>query len=359
MRWPLLPAAALLATALIARGEAAAPKAPAWDQAAAARYLDARLAWWRAWPKAQRDHGTACVSCHTALPHALSRPTLRAAQPQRSPAELAMFDDVTERVWLWREVEPFYPDQTRGIPKSSESRAVEAVLNALILSTRDAERGVLGPNTRQAFANMWAQQMQFGDQKGGFPWLNFKLEPWEAPNATIWGATLASLAVARAPGYMPDPAALEALRAYLRGGLGGSLHNRALILWADSQIHGILAPTQRQQVIAELSAAQGADGGWSLPALAPWQRIDGSTLPSASDGYATAIIALALREAGMETKAPVLARARLWMISHQDKATGALPAKSINKDRQSGTDAYLFMSDQATGLASLALRPGG
>jgi len=50
-----------------------------WDQKAAAAYLDQRQSWWMEWPKAARDHDTFCVSCHTAVPYALSRPALRKA----------------------------------------------------------------------------------------------------------------------------------------------------------------------------------------------------------------------------------------------------------------------------------------
>jgi squalene-hopene/tetraprenyl-beta-curcumene cyclase len=42
--------------------------ATSWDQKAAAAYLDRRQEWWMSWPKAQRDHDTFCVSCHTAVP---------------------------------------------------------------------------------------------------------------------------------------------------------------------------------------------------------------------------------------------------------------------------------------------------
>ena len=45
-----------------------------------------------------------------------------------------MLDRVTKRVRLWKEVEPFYDDQTRGLPKTSESRGTEAILNALVLA---------------------------------------------------------------------------------------------------------------------------------------------------------------------------------------------------------------------------------
>ena len=46
--------------------------ANSWDPNAAAAYLDRRQSWWMEWPRAQRDHGTVCVSCHTAVPYALS-----------------------------------------------------------------------------------------------------------------------------------------------------------------------------------------------------------------------------------------------------------------------------------------------
>ncbi len=361
---PLLLASALLATTLISRVDASPSRAPAWDAAAAARYLDSRMEWWRQWPKSERDQGTRCVSCHTSLPHTLARPSLRneLGETRESAAEMAMFGDVVKRVYLWDKVEPFYPDQKVGVPKSSESRGVEAVLNALILATRDQERGFLGPDTRQAFVNMWSVQMKTGDLKGGFAWLNFHLEPFESPTATYWGATLAALAVARAPaGYAADPAIapqIEALRAYLRTGLTGqSLYTRTLLLWADTQIHDVLDAGQRQQIIAELTAAQQADGGWNLPGLSTWQRRDGSALPQESDGYATAVIALVLREAGMPAGTRPLKAARAWLAAHQDRKSGAIPARSINKDRQPETDAYLFMTDEATGMAALAMRP--
>src|SRR5437879_5335092 len=42
--------------------------ANSWDPNAAAAYLDRRQSWWMEWPRAQRDHETVCVSCHTAVP---------------------------------------------------------------------------------------------------------------------------------------------------------------------------------------------------------------------------------------------------------------------------------------------------
>jgi hypothetical protein len=67
-----------------------------------------------------------------ALPFALARPALRSAlgESQPSEGERKVVEDVVTRVRLWREVEPFYPDQTVGLPKTSESRGTESVLNA-------------------------------------------------------------------------------------------------------------------------------------------------------------------------------------------------------------------------------------
>jgi hypothetical protein len=87
--------------------------------------------------------------------------------------ERRLVENVVKRVHLWRDVEPFYPDQTRGLPKTSESRGTEAVLNALILSRRDGRAGSLSDDARRAFANLWQLQFRAGDQKGAWAWLNF------------------------------------------------------------------------------------------------------------------------------------------------------------------------------------------
>jgi hypothetical protein len=295
---------------------------------------------------------------------ALARPALRQAlgETAASPSEQAMYADVVKRVRMWRDVEPFYPDQKVGLPKSSESRAVESVLNALFLVTRDNERGGrLGDDTRQAFANMWPLQMQTGDLKGGFAWLTFRLEPWESDTAPYWGATLAAIAVAKAPdGYAASPEVagnVAALRSYLRTAFAkdSSLFTRMTVLWADSHLPGVLDAAQRKATIDQLLAAQGEDGGWSLTRLSSWRRRDGTEIADQSDGFATAMITVVLQDAGLAAKARPMAAARRWLVTHQSAETGGLPATSINKQREPTADAYLFMTDAATGFATLAL----
>src|SRR5215472_7660174 len=169
--------------------------AQAWDPKAAAAYLDRRQEWWMAWPKAQRDHDTFCVSCHTAVPYALSRAALRTALAEQAPSadEQKLLDNVTKRVRLWKEVAPIYPDAQWGAHKSVESRGTESVLNALILVSRDAQSGQLGNDARTALDNMWGEQQTSGSAKGGWLWQRFNKEPWEADDSDYYGATLAAV----------------------------------------------------------------------------------------------------------------------------------------------------------------------
>src|ERR1700712_4546726 len=212
----------LVATVSATRPRAEADPAAAWNRKAAAAYLDQRSTWWSSWPTAQRDHGTFCISCHTALPFALARPSLRHALGETAPSapESALLANVTKRVTMWRDVEPFYPDQTRGVPKTSESRATEAILNAVILARRDARAGSLSDEGRRALDNMWALQMKTGEQTGAWTWLQFHNEPWEGDSSAFQGPTLAPMAIQSAPGgYAAAPELadrVKALHDYLR-----------------------------------------------------------------------------------------------------------------------------------------------
>ena len=329
---------------------------------AAAAYLDARQTWWSAWPTAARDHQTVCVSCHTALPYALARPSLRAALHESQPAtpERKLIDDVVKRVVMWRDVEPFYPDQVNGLPKTSESRGTEAVLNALVLATRDAAAGRPSDEARTAFDNMWALQFRRGKPAGSWAWLNFHLEPWEADNAAYFGAALAAVAAGTEPGGYASRADIQerigALRTFLhQDGATQSVFNRTVLLWAASTLPDLLRTGERSAIVASLFATQNADGGWTLGKLGDWKRSDGTMLDTLSDGYATGLVAFALQRAGTSSNDAHLARALVWLAAHQDSATGKWSATSLNRRRDPATAASNFMNDAATGFAILAL----
>src|ERR1700674_3589536 len=245
--------------------------ASSWDQKAAAAYLDQRAAWWMEWPKAARDHETFCVSCHTAVPYALSRPALRQGLAEAAPSanERRLLDNVTKRVRLWKEVAPFYSDADRGVYKTVESRGTESVLNALILASNDVQNKRLSNDTRAALDNMWAEQQTTGDKAGAWLWLRFANEPWEADDSDFYGATLAAVAAGTAPeNYRARPEiqnSVTMLRAYLNRECAAQTPiNRVALLWASARLPGLLAPEQQTAIINEVRNKQQANGGWSL-----------------------------------------------------------------------------------------------
>jgi squalene-hopene/tetraprenyl-beta-curcumene cyclase len=338
------------------------PAAPGFDAKAAAAYLDARAEWWTTWPNAARDRGTFCISCHTTLPYALARPALHSVLGEREPsaAERKILDNLLTRARNWRNIEPFYPDQTRGIPKTSESRAIEAVMNALVLSRRDAATGHLNNDTRTALGVMWSLQMKTGPNNGGWTWLNFNYEPWESPNSPYFGASLAALAAGSAPErYADSPEIKEHLKGlrefFERQHSTVSVLNQLMGLWAAGSIPDLLSSQQRQATVDAAFALQQADGGWSASSLGTYQRVDKTANDTKSDGYATGLAALALQAAGVDSHDPRVIKALDWLRRNQDRATGRWMATSLNKQRDPESDQGKFMSDAATAYAVLAL----
>jgi len=339
--------------------------ANSWDEKAAATYLDKREGWWMEWPKAARDHDTFCISCHTALPYALSRPAFRKAlgEETASENERGILDNVSKRVRLWKEVAPFYSDADRGEHKTAESRGTESVLNALILASNDAKNGQLSNDTRMALDNMWAEQQTAGNKKGAWLWLRFGYEPWEADDSDYYGATLAAVATGIAPqNYRARPEIqnhLNMLRDYLnRECVAQTAINRVTLLWASAKVPGLLEPKQQTAIINEVLGKQQADGGWSLSSLVgAWRRQDGTSQEVKSDGYATGLITFALQQAGVARENAQLRQALAWLVSNQNKTEGFWSAYSLNKDEEhhQSPSTARFMSDAATAYAVLAL----
>lgn len=344
-----------------------------WDPKSAAAYLDSREGWWMQWMGSARDHGTFCVSCHTALPYALARPALRAATNDPTPTanERALIDDVTKRVRLWKETEPYYSDEGYD-PKTSESRGTESVLNALVLSIYDSGNRSLNDDTQAAFANMWAMQKTAGEEKGSWDWLQFDQEPWEAKDSVYYGACLAAIATGVAPAHYassPDiQSNLAALREYLKAHAASqSTINRVFLLWASTKLSGLLDPAEQQLIIQEVLSRQQADGGWRLASIAwtwrrwdpkmlvkMWLREEGTPLGGASDGVATGLIVYVLQEAGVTLNHPQMQKGIQWLQSNQ-LAEGDWPASSVNKKKHRSYNTQLFMNDAGTAFAVLAI----
>jgi squalene-hopene/tetraprenyl-beta-curcumene cyclase len=347
--------------------------ANSWDQKTAAAYLDQRAGWWMGWQRAARDHDTFCISCHTAVPYAMARPALRKALAEQglSANEQKLLDNVTKRVRLWKEVEPFYKDVDRGAYKSVESRGTESVLNALILAShdaskdngKDAQNSHLSDDTRLAFENMWAEQQTTGEQKGAWLWLRFKNEPWEADDSGFYGASLAAIAVGTAPeNYRSRPEIqnnLKMLGEYLnRESAAQTLSNRAVLLWASAKVPGLIDAERQKAIVSVLLGNQQPDGGWSLTSMAgDWKRHDGTPQVAQSDGYATGLITFALQQAGISRDNVQLQKGLAWLTANQNRTEGFWLAYSLNNNEEHhiSPDTVRFMKDAATAYAVLAL----
>ncbi len=361
--------------ALTGAGSGKIRAADQWDPRAAASYLDQRAQWWIGWDRAAREQGTFCMSCHTSVPYAIARPVLHRALGEAVPsdAERVILENVAKRVRLWKDLAPLYNDKDYGTNKGVESRGTESVVLAFVLATHDAQTGKLSADTHAAFANMWALQQADGPRQGAWLWQLFDLNPWEGNISPYHGAALAAVAVGEAPeNYRASPEiqnSIAALRDYLdREYSSQPLLNRAALLWASSKLPGLVTSERQKSIIAELSARQLADGGWSLFPMSKtwrdwspsalvggWKRSDGTPEDMASDGYATGFAVFVLRQAGVSRDDPRIQRGRVWLVQHQNKTEGLWYTASINKRRDPASNVGRFMSDAATAYAVLAL----
>ena len=340
-----------------------ATTAAAWSPEAAASYLDSREIWWQGWNRAQKDHGTLCISCHTQASYALARPVLSRRMGERAPSvqEQVMLASVEKRVREWKDMQPFYSDAVYGDGKEVESRNAESVLNAIILESYDAPHGHLSERTRLAFDHAWALQSASGADAGAWVWQNFDYTPWESKESQYHWAALMAVAVGGAPdNYRNDrriAANLAALRGYLRSHYDAQpLVNKLAAMWAEKYFPDVMADGQMRTLVDEVNRLQHEDGGWSLAELGTWKRRDGTALETRSDGYATGLVVLVLEESAIiSDKKSHIARGVTWLEMNQDKATGAWPAWSLNKNRDPNSDVGKFMSDAATSYAVLAL----
>lgn len=332
-----------------------------WSEAAAASYLDQREDWWQRWPIAQKDHGTVCISCHTVVPYALARRSLRRRpeQPRMTAVEQKMLQSIEERVGEWNTMVPFYSDAQDGPGKSAESRATEAVLNAVILASYDSTDSDLNASTRKAFREAWDLQESLGPDAGGWKWQDFHLAPWETPDSAYEGAALFAIGLASAPQrYMESPADqkhLTQLRAYLKAQFSSQpLLGKLYAVWASASMPEIVGKDERDRLLDRVRSLQRSDGGWTLYSLD--EGVSSQTIGKAaeSDGCSTAIVVLAMESSGADSDERALQQGLDWLRRHQ-REDGSWYAASLNARRNPESDIGKFMSDAATGYAVLAL----
>ena len=367
-----------LVVVTVAAGTVAAqrPPAPAWKPERAAAYLDQRMDTWFARGDKLRtgDGQTICVSCHTAIPYALARPGLRRTMhvSDPTPQETRLVDETIRRVETFGTHQLIFEDETNRLA----SRGTEAVLYSLLLANARATNGRkdLDEPIGKALAHLWETQRA----DGAWDWLDFFLEPFESADATYQGAAWAALAAGMNSRETDRTPGRRNLVAYLRLNYAAqNLYNRTWALLASVQMKELLTRAERDALMADISARQQADGGWSLDGLGSWRwsRTSGPfrspgerdrSLSSRPDGLATGLIVYALRSAGVPADRPVVKKGVAWLRQNQQSVRADDPdappwrAHSMNYDREHGGSRgepwrRFFMSDAATAFASLAL----
>ncbi len=318
-----------------------------WNPRLAASYLDARQKAWSEWPTAAASGG-ACFSCHTQMTYLLARPALRRALGETQPAtyEEGLLSGLRARVAA-TEAKELFPRFAKE-PLASQSMGVESIFAALFLSSEPA------------FSRMWSLQIKDGKAKGAWAWFELDLDPWETTDSPFYGASLAALAVGSAPSeYRNRPAIREniaALTAYLNGHYETQpLHNRLMLLWASTKLPAALPESARQPIIEETFRKQQPDGGWAIDTLGAWGPHPQASHSVGSNAYATGFVTWVLLKAGAPASDPRIVRALNWLRLHQDPNSGNWAADSMNKHYPPSSMQEKFMSDAATGFASMAL----
>ena len=129
------------------------------------------------------------------------------------------------------------------------------------------------------------------------------------------------------------------------------------MLWAGSKLRDLLPESKKQELLEAVWRAQEPDGGWTLASLGPWRKRDAAPVATGSNSYATALTAFTLEQAGVPSSQPGMAKALIWLKTHQ-QAEGYWAAESMNHKHDAGTMPDKFMSDAATGYAVSALLDG-
>jgi squalene-hopene/tetraprenyl-beta-curcumene cyclase len=293
------------------------PLAEKVSLARAAEFLDGATVAWTAAKK--------CASCHTTYPYLMARPALG---EKDAP--------------VYREVRKFFEDRVAkwdaggkgaGLPAGTEG-VTEVVATAATLAFDDAARGRREPHarTRQALDRMWTLQQP----DGSWTWNRHLLPPQEYDD--YYGAVYAALGVGHAPGgYAQREAArsgVARLKDYLARNEAPNVHHQTFLLWASLKLDGLMTPAKRDQTVKRLRALQRPDGGWNLPSLGDWKRLNGTPndAQGPSDGYATGLVVYVLRQAGVPREDEAIRRGVQWLRTNQ-RASGRWFTRSVNADR--------------------------
>jgi squalene-hopene/tetraprenyl-beta-curcumene cyclase len=291
-----------------------------------------------------------CVACHTNGSYMVVRPlmTEQLGPPQK---ELRAFFVRT----LQEELAVDPADQR---PELDSTQAVYVAAGLAIWDAHVTHR--LSPETSEALAMMFKLQRTDGD------WTisDDNNPPLESNRYQL--ATVAGRAIGNAPGWLaqqrgtPLEAKINVLENYLRAEqkVQGD-YDRTDLLWASTELPGLLDSARQQQLVDMIFQHQRADGGWSIRTFAKpeeWGkgnraeklRAEPELTETPSDGHMTGLAIIALRKAGVPASDARIRRGVEWLLTNQ-RSSGRWWTRSLNRD------GWQFISYSGTVYPLLAL----
>jgi squalene-hopene/tetraprenyl-beta-curcumene cyclase len=299
------------------------------------------LAWSQEWK---------CVACHTNGSYMVVRPLLT---PQLGPPQKALRD-----FFVGTLNEELASDPADMRPELDSTQAVYVAAGLAIWDANVTRH--LSPETAEALGMMFKLQRADGD------WTisDDNNPPLESNRYQL--ATVAARAIANAPGWLsqqrgtPMQAKIDLLENYLRAErkVQGD-YDRTDLLWAASELPGLLDGKRKQELIDMIFAHQQPDGGWSIRTFAQPQewgkgnraeklRAEPEFANPSSDGHMTGLAIIALRKAGIPAGDPRVQRGVAWLQANQ-RSSGRWWTRSLNRD------GWQFISYSGTVYPLLAL----
>jgi squalene-hopene/tetraprenyl-beta-curcumene cyclase len=305
-----------------------------------------------------------CVACHTNGSYMVVRP-LMTAQLGQPNKELHEF-------WVRSLQEELATDPADQRAELDSTQAVYVAAGLAIWDAHVTHR--LSAETVQALDMMFKLQRADGD------WTisDDNNPPLESNRYQL--ATVAARAVGNAPEWLaqrrgtPVEAKVRLLESYLRaeGKLQGD-YDRADLLWASTEMPGLIDEARKQQLIEMILAHQKADGGWSIRNFArpeEWGKGNRAEKLRAelelndppSDGHMTGLAIIALREAGVPASDARIQRGVAWLLTNQ-RSSGRWWTRSLNRDgwqfiTYSGTVYPLLALSLCDALPERRMEPG-
>lgn len=326
---------------IVPAASAGEPIRPDFSAERAVDYLERGT---KAWTKKQN-----CVSCHTNGSYMLTRPALNKLLGSPAP-----------------EMRVFFVEQLAALKKQDRDKLRKGLKPTQIayvsagLAEWDAHVAkTLSEETKAALELMFDVQSEDGSFRNLDCW-----PPLESSH--FHGATVAAMAAATAPGWLaslPADSSLtkrhEKLKGYLTSAKPANDYENLLLLWTAARSPGLLLEARRKEIIDRVFSLQRCDGGWALRALgtpeswgggnrADKLRAEPEFADPSSDGHATGLAVLVLRESGVRKNDPRIVKAVAWIKSNQ-RESGRWWTRSLNTDDQH------FITYSGTCYALLAL----